>query len=84
MRDLAHPVNKMNYNMKRLLLLLNICAVALGALATQSCQDTPIGYQHYDGNRYSEDGSYYGQYNNGDSDNRGYYRADQPSIDVHL
>jgi hypothetical protein len=71
--------------MKRALLILNIFALALGALATQSCEDTSRGYQHgyynrnyYNGNAYN-DGAY-----NERRYNRGYYPSDGPSIDVHL
>jgi hypothetical protein len=71
--------------MKRVLLILNIFALALGALATQSCEDTSSGYQHgyynrnyYNGNAYN-DGAY-----NERRYNRGYYPSDGPSIDVHL
>ena len=71
--------------MKHLLLILNIFALALGALATQSCEDTSSGYQHgyynrnyYNGNAYN-DGAY-----NERRYNRGYYPSDGPSIDVHL
>jgi hypothetical protein len=75
--------------MKRLLLLLNIFALALGALATQSCVDTYGGYGHYGGDRYSQYGYYHQGYYNGNSYygnpyNRGYYPSDRPSIDVHL
>jgi hypothetical protein len=70
--------------MKQLLLLLNIFVLALGALAMQSCQDSPTGYQHYDGDRYSQSGYYYRNYYNGDPYNRGYYRSNRPSIEVHL
>jgi hypothetical protein len=86
--------------MKRVLLILNIFALALGALATQSCEDTSGGYQHgyynryyYNGNAYS-DGDYNERryngnaYSDGDYNerryNRGYYPSDGPSIDVHL
>jgi len=71
--------------MKRVLLILNIFALALGALATQSCEDTSSGYQHgyynrnyYNGNAYN-DGAY-----NERRYNRGYNSSDRPSIDVHL
>ncbi|MGA8655461.1 MAG: hypothetical protein WB586_04875 [Chthoniobacterales bacterium] len=74
--------------MKRLLLLLNIFALALGALATQSCENTSTGYRHYDGDRYSQSGYYNRNYYNGDpynqDYNQGYYRSDRPSIDVHF
>jgi hypothetical protein len=70
--------------MKRLLLLLNMFALALGALATQSCEDTSTGYRHYDGDRYSQSGYYSRNYYNGNPYNRDYYRSDRPSIDVHF
>lgn len=63
--------------------------LALGALATQSCESTdgrdsyynrgPSGYYH-DG-RYAEDTGYYRErrYNNGDS-----YESDRPTINLHF
>jgi hypothetical protein len=71
--------------MKRVLLILNIFALALGALATQSCEDTSGGYQHgyYNRNAYNT-----GDYNEHSYDERrytrGYNSSDRPSIDVHL
>jgi hypothetical protein len=73
---------------KRLLLILNIFALVFGALATQSCEDTSGGYQHYQHGNYNrnyDNGN--GQYNehpyNESRYNRGYYPSDRPSIDVH-
>jgi hypothetical protein len=76
--------------MKRLLLMLNLVALVLGTLATQSCEDTSYGYQHgyynrnyYNGNAYNN--GYYSEYPYNESRyNRRYYPSDRPSIDVHL
>jgi hypothetical protein len=66
--------------MKRPLLILNIFALALGALAPQSCEDTSDGYRHgYYNRNYYNGGDY-----NERSYSRGYYPSDHPSIDVHL
>jgi hypothetical protein len=79
--------------MKHLLLTLNIFALVLGAFATQSCEDTSGGHQHY------QHGYYNRNYYNGNAYNRGYYNekpynesrydrryypSDRPSIDVHF
>ena len=68
---------------------LAVFLLALGALATQSCESTdsrdsyynrgPSGYYH-DG-RYAEDTGYYHErrYYNGDS-----YGSDRPTIDLHF
>jgi hypothetical protein len=71
--------------MKRVLLILNIFALMLGALATQSCEDTSGGYQHGYYNRNYYNG---GEYNEQRYDERRYareyYPSNRPSIDVHL
>ncbi len=84
--------------MKRLRLILYLFSLVLGALATQSCEDTSGGYQYgyyhrnyYNGNAYNNgyyngyNGGYYNQqpYNEGRY-YRQYYPSNGPSIDVHL
>ena len=76
--------NRLFIKIKRLLLLLNIFALALGALATQSCVDTYGEYRHHNGDGYSQYGYYNQDYCNGNPYNGGYYRSNCPSIDVHL
>jgi len=72
--------------MKRLLLILNIFALVLGTLATQSCEDTSDGYyQHGYYNRNYYNGNAYNRgYYNENPYNRRYYPSDRPSIDVHF
>jgi hypothetical protein len=74
-------------------LILNIFALVLGTLATQSCEDTSDGYQHYQHGYYNRNyynGNAYnsGYYNenpyNENPYNRRYYPSDRPSIDVHF
>jgi hypothetical protein len=82
--------------MKCLLLILNLIALVLGTLATQSCEDTSYGYQHgyynrsyYNGNAYNTENPYNNGYYNVNPYNNGYYNrryypSGRPSIDVHL
>jgi hypothetical protein len=74
--------------MKRQYFVLSVFLLALGALATQSCESTNGQNSYYDrghngqyhDNRYAEDSQYYHE--------RGYapddYQSDGAAIDVHL
>ena len=74
--------------MKRQPFVPSIFLLALGALATQSCESTDGQNSYYDrghhgyyhDNRYAEESGYYHE--------RGYapeeYQSDGPAIDVHL
>jgi hypothetical protein len=79
--------------MKRFLLILNMFALALGALATQSCEDTSEHYRHgYYNRAYYNQNPYNRSYNRAyyPSDRAyypsdpAYYPSDRPSIDVRF
>jgi hypothetical protein len=82
--------------MKRQFSVLGVFALALGALATQSCESTDgpnTYYNHGYYNRgYVQDNGYYyhrryapdnGYYNEGNYAN-GYYQPDRPAVDLHF
>jgi hypothetical protein len=74
--------------MKRQYSVLSLLLLAVGALATQSCESTDGQntyydrghHSHYNDNRYAEESGYYHE--------RGYapndYQSGGPAIDVHL
>jgi ABC-type oligopeptide transport system substrate-binding subunit len=72
--------------MKRLLVVLSMFALALGALATQSCEDTSEHYQHGYYNRayYPSDPAYHPSDPAYYPSERDYYPSDRPSIDVRF
>ena len=57
----------------------DVMYLALGALATQSCEFTGKHYGYYDRDHSDHDRYYH----EGQSDGNN-YRSDRPSIDVHL
>ena len=63
--DYQNRIFNISITMKRLLLILNIFALVLGTLATQSCEDTSGGYQHgyYNRNYYNGNACTGGDYN---------------------
>jgi hypothetical protein len=74
--------------MKRVFLILNMFALAVGVLATQSCETSSAGYRYHDSNRYAQHGDYNRTYYSGDpydrDYDRGHYRSDEPSLDVRF
>jgi hypothetical protein len=70
--------------MQRRFSSLSLFVLALGALATQSCESTGGQSSYYNRSRggYYQDGRYAEE--NGYYHERGYYQSDPPGIDVHF
>jgi hypothetical protein len=67
--------------MKRLSSAVGIVALALGALATQSCEETETPHAHYQGNRYDDHPRYAPDHGYSEG---GYRRPDGYEDEDHL